>query len=69
MSSPTSPTKAPLAIEDKPHNEMEPGVTTMNVDGIAVKLDALGPMIINTDGVSWTTRTSRRKTSSGDVHP
>jgi hypothetical protein len=49
---PTSPKKAPLTIQDKAFNEEEEGVTTLDVGGIAVKLDKLGPMLINNDGVS-----------------
>lgn len=52
---PTSPTKPALAIE-APNQEPEPstdeGIQTLDVGGgDVVKLDKLGPMIINTDGV------------------
>lgn len=40
----SSPPKAPLPIEDKAHNDQEEGVTSIEVGGIAVKLDKLGPM-------------------------
>lgn len=53
---PTSPKKSPLAIElPKPASEptAEEPVQTLDVGGgDVVKLDKLGPMIINTDGVS-----------------
>lgn len=53
----TSPSKAPLAIE-MPEAAPEPAavepVQTLDVGGgDVVKLDKLGPMIINTDGVSF----------------
>lgn len=41
----------PLAITDKAENQGN-GVTFLDVNGEPVKLDALGPMIINSDGVS-----------------
>lgn len=42
----------PLAIEGHAHNENQ-GTTTLEVNGMAVKLDALGPVLVNSDGVSW----------------
>ena len=53
---PTSPSKSALAIE-APKTSPEPAqaedVQTLDVGGgDVVKLDRLGPMIINTDGVS-----------------
>ncbi|RSH79284.1 uncharacterized protein EHS24_001324 [Apiotrichum porosum] len=39
----------PLAIEDHAHNE-DQGTTTLEVNGMAVKLDALGPVLVNSDG-------------------
>lgn len=42
----------PLAIEDHAHNA-DQGTTTLEVNGMAVKLDALGPVLVNSDGVSW----------------
>lgn len=45
----------PLAITDKEESGGA-GVTFLDVNGEPVKLDALGPMIINSDGVgccSW----------------
>lgn len=57
MTSSDSKEKAPLVILDAPHlqavgEDDGEGVTTIEVDGTPVKLDKLGPMIINTDGVS-----------------
>jgi len=57
-----STTPAPLAITDKPANpqaedgkEEEEEVHVLDVgEGNVVKLDKLGPMIINSDGVSIT---------------
>ena len=56
---PTEPQKQPLAIENPPaqeqqqETEQEVKVRTLDVgEGNVVKLDALGPMIINSDGVS-----------------
>jgi hypothetical protein len=52
------PSKKPLAIADAPENpeattKPEDQVHTLDVgEGNVVKLDALGPMIINSDGVS-----------------
>lgn len=51
----------PLAIADEPaqSTQLEAGVTTLDVGkGDAVKLDRLGPMIVNSDGVGrWYRRT------------
>jgi hypothetical protein len=54
MTSISSTDKLPLAIEPTAHNQDsgEDGVVTIDVDGTPVKLDKLGPMIINSDGVS-----------------
>lgn len=41
---------SPLAIADTAANEGS-GVSSLDVGGEPVKLDALGPMIINSDGV------------------
>lgn len=46
--------KAPLAIENQAANP-EKGTNVLDVDGQAVKLDQLGPMIVNADGVSTET--------------
>lgn len=55
--------KTPLAIQDTAANP-DKATTTLEVDGQSVALDALGPMIINSDGVSTSKRQmlrSRRK--------
>eukprot|EP00049_Salpingoeca_infusionum_P010554 m.182669 g.182669 ORF g.182669 m.182669 type:complete len:90 (+) comp14673_c1_seq1:142-411(+) len=42
----------PLALPDKAANPEKEvgGTTTVEVDGEPVKMDALGPVVINTDG-------------------
>ncbi|CAK9780384.1 hypothetical protein CC85DRAFT_271032 [Cutaneotrichosporon oleaginosum] len=52
MTSISSTDKLPLSIEAGAHNtnEKEDGVVTIDVDGTPIKLDKLGPMIINGDG-------------------
>ncbi|GMK53502.1 hypothetical protein CspeluHIS016_0100880 [Cutaneotrichosporon spelunceum] len=52
MASTSSSDKHQLAIEDasKDTVDTEDGVVTIDVDGTPVKLDKLGPMIINSDG-------------------
>lgn len=52
MTSISSTDKLPLAIESQSSNDGDGGVVTIDVDGTPVKLDKLGPMIINSDGVS-----------------
>lgn len=52
-----SDAKTPLSIQATSHNPKSSasdgdGVKTIDVDGTPVKLDKLGPMIINSDGVS-----------------
>lgn len=45
--------KDPLAIEDTAHNDDKEGVTSMDVgNGLVIKLDSLGPLVVNNDGVS-----------------
>jgi hypothetical protein len=54
MDSGTATPKEPLKIAATPHNppQPKPAVHTLDVGtGTPVKLDALGPMIINSDGV------------------
>ncbi|BEJ14177.1 hypothetical protein CspHIS471_0313510 [Cutaneotrichosporon sp. HIS471] len=61
MASTSSSDKHPLTIEagrDDPDNSHD-DVVTIDVDGTPVKLDKLGPMIINSDGTisritTWT---------------
>lgn len=59
----TEKKKVPLPIQDRAHNEGEDDeITTIDVDGTPVKLDKLGPMIINSNGVSWSELAQRRST-------
>lgn len=43
--------KAPLAIENTAANP-DKAANVLEVDGQAIKLDSMGPMIVNADGVS-----------------